>query len=98
VIETTGPRKGQSPYALVPLRPSVSVTAACRSCGVYPARDERMVFDAHDRAYAAFKGGCQRGIYYNMKAAAETIRVARSGSTIAFRLRGGAGRTVASGV
>jgi hypothetical protein len=31
-----------------------------------------MVFDAHDRAFALFKGACQRGIYDNMKTAVET--------------------------
>ena len=25
-----------------------------------------MVFDAHDRAFALFKGACQRGIYDNL--------------------------------
>jgi hypothetical protein len=28
-----------------------------------------MVFDAHDRAFALFKGTCGRGIYDNMKTA-----------------------------
>jgi hypothetical protein len=32
-----------------------------------------MVFDAHDRAFAFFKGTCTRGIYDNMKTAVETI-------------------------
>jgi transposase len=32
-----------------------------------------MVFDAHDRAFALFKGTCVRGIYDNMKTAVETI-------------------------
>jgi hypothetical protein len=32
-----------------------------------------MVFDAHDRAFAFFKGACTRGIYDNMKTAVETI-------------------------
>ena len=30
-------------------------------------------FDAHDRAFAFFKGACTRGIYGNMKTAVETI-------------------------
>jgi hypothetical protein len=34
-----------------------------------------MVFDAHDRAFAFFKGACTRGIYDNMKTAVETILV-----------------------
>jgi transposase len=32
-----------------------------------------MVFDAHDRAFAFFKGACTRGIYDNMKTAVETV-------------------------
>jgi hypothetical protein len=35
------------------------------------------VFDAHDRAFAFFKGACRRGIYDNMKTAVETIFVGR---------------------
>jgi hypothetical protein len=33
-----------------------------------------MVFDAHDRAFALFKGTCSRCIYDNTKTAVETIR------------------------
>jgi transposase len=36
-----------------------------------------MVFDAHDRAFAFFKGTCQRGIYDNMKTAVETIFIGK---------------------
>ena len=36
-----------------------------------------MVFDAHDRAFALFKGICSRGIYDNMKTAVETIFVGK---------------------
>ena len=36
-----------------------------------------MVFDAHDRAFAFFKGACTRGIYDNMKTAVEMIFVGR---------------------
>jgi hypothetical protein len=36
------------------------------------------VFDAHDRAFALFKGACQRGIYDNMKTAVETIFVGKA--------------------
>jgi transposase len=32
-----------------------------------------MVFDAHDRAFAFFKGTCTRGIYDNMKTAVEAV-------------------------
>ena len=34
---------------------------------------QEMVFDAHDRAFALFKGTCGRGIYDNMKTAVETV-------------------------
>src|SRR5438477_78494 len=43
----------------------------------YPRETQEMVFDAHDRAFAFFKGACQRGIYDNMKTAVETIRVGK---------------------
>ncbi|GAU80568.1 mobile element protein [Bosea sp. BIWAKO-01] len=36
-----------------------------------------MVFGAHDRAFAFFKGACTRGIYDNMKTAVETIFVGK---------------------
>jgi hypothetical protein len=36
-----------------------------------------MVFDAHDRNFAFFKGACTRGIYDNMKTAVETIFVGK---------------------
>src|SRR6187399_761152 len=39
----------------------------------YPRETQEMVFDAHDRAFALFKGACGRGIYDNMKTAVETI-------------------------
>jgi transposase len=32
----------------------------------YPRETQEMVFDAHDRAFALFKGACQRGIYDNL--------------------------------
>jgi transposase len=31
----------------------------------YPRETQEMVFDAHDQAFALFKGACRRGIYYN---------------------------------
>ena len=40
---------------------------------VYPRETQEMVFDAHDRAFAFFKGACTRGIYDNMKTAVETV-------------------------
>jgi len=33
----------------------------------YPCETQEMVFDAHNRAFAFFKGTCTRGIYDNMK-------------------------------
>jgi hypothetical protein len=33
----------------------------------YPRESQEMVFDAHDRAFAFFRGTCTRGIYDNMK-------------------------------
>jgi transposase len=36
-----------------------------------------MVFDAHERAFAFFKGACTRGIYDNMKTAVETVFVGK---------------------
>ena len=44
---------------------------------VYPRETQEMVFDAHDRAFALFKGACQRGIYDNMKTAVETIFIGK---------------------
>src|SRR6476661_1535795 len=43
----------------------------------YPRETQEMVFDAHDRAFAFFKGACQRGIYDNLKTAVDTIFVGR---------------------
>jgi transposase len=42
-----------------------------------PRETQEMVFDAHDRAFALFKGTCERGIYDNMKTAVETIFVGK---------------------
>jgi transposase len=39
----------------------------------YPRETQEMVFDAHGRAFAFFKGACSRGVYDNMKTAVETI-------------------------
>jgi hypothetical protein len=39
----------------------------------YMRESQEMVFDAHDRAFAFFKGTCTRGIYDNMKTAVEAI-------------------------
>lgn len=43
----------------------------------YPRETQEMVFDAHERAFAFFKGACRRGIYDNMKTAVETIFVGK---------------------
>jgi len=43
----------------------------------YPRESQEMVFDAHDRAFALFKGACARGIYDNMKTAVETVFVGK---------------------
>jgi transposase len=43
----------------------------------YPRETQEMVFDAHTRAFAFFKGACTRGIYDNMKTAVETVFVGR---------------------
>ena len=43
----------------------------------YPRESQEMVFDAHDRAFAFFKGACTRGIYDNMKTAVEAVCVGK---------------------
>ena len=43
----------------------------------YPRESQEMVFDAHDRAFAFFKGACTRGIYDNMKTAVDAILVGK---------------------
>ena len=43
----------------------------------YPRETQEMVFDAHDRAFAFFKGACTRGIYDNMKTAVEAMLVGK---------------------
>jgi transposase len=43
----------------------------------YPRETQEMVFDAHERAFAFFKGACRRGIYDNMKTAVDTIFVGK---------------------
>ncbi|MCK8787864.1 IS21 family transposase [Roseomonas sp. NAR14] len=46
----------------------------------YPRETQEMVFDAHDRAFAFFRGACTRGIYDNMKTAVDAILVGRDRS------------------
>jgi transposase len=43
----------------------------------YPRETQEMVFDAHDRAFAFFRGACRRGIYDNMKTAVDAVFVGR---------------------
>ena len=43
----------------------------------YPRETQEMVFDAHNRAFAFFKGNCTRGIYDNMKTAVETVFIGK---------------------
>ena len=50
----------------------------------YPRETQEMVFDAHDRAFAFFKGTCTRGIYDNMKTAVESVFI---GKDRAFKRR-----------
>jgi len=44
----------------------------------YPRETQEMVFDAHDRAFALFKGTCGRGIYDNMKTAVDAVFVGKN--------------------
>jgi transposase len=44
----------------------------------YPRETQEMVFDAHDRAFAFFRGTCARGIYDNMKTAVETVFIGKN--------------------
>src|ERR1700752_93354 len=46
-------------------------------CRAYPRETQEMVFDAHERAFAFFRGACQRGIYDNMKTAVDTVFVGK---------------------
>jgi transposase len=39
----------------------------------YPSQSHEMLFDAHARAFAAFGGVPQRGIYDNMKTAVDKV-------------------------
>ena len=43
----------------------------------YPRETQEMVFDAHERGFAFFKGARTRGVYDNMKTAVETIFVGK---------------------
>jgi transposase len=43
----------------------------------YPRETQEMVFDAHERAFAFFRGACTRGIHDNMKTAVDAIFVGK---------------------
>jgi transposase len=43
----------------------------------YPRETQEMVFDAHQRAFAFFRGACQRGIYDNMRTAVDAVFVGK---------------------
>jgi transposase len=43
----------------------------------YPREAQEMVLDAHEKAFAFFKGACQRGIYDNMKTAVDSVFVGK---------------------
>ena len=43
----------------------------------YPRETQEMVFDAHDRAFAFYKGTCTRGMYDSMKTAVDAIFVGK---------------------
>jgi transposase len=43
----------------------------------YLREAQEMVFDAHDKAFAFFRGACTRGIYDNMKTAVDAIYVGK---------------------
>jgi len=43
----------------------------------YPNEQLEMVLDAHDKAFSFFGGGCQKGIYDNMKTAVQKVLVGK---------------------
>ncbi len=43
----------------------------------YPRETQEMVFDAHDKAFAFFRGACQRSIYDNMRTAVDAVFAGR---------------------
>ena len=43
----------------------------------YPREAQEMVFDAHERAFAFFRGACARGIYDNMRTAVDAVFVGK---------------------
>jgi transposase len=65
----------------VPMTVKVAHVRLCHSrmmfVRAYPRETQEMVFDAHERAFAFFKGACARGVYDNMRTAVETIFVGK---------------------
>lgn len=65
----------------VPVTVKVAHVRLCHSrmlfVRAYPRETQEMVFDAHDRAFALFKGACQRGIYDNMKTVVDAVFVGK---------------------
>ncbi len=43
----------------------------------YPRETQEMVFDAHNRAFAFFRGTCTRGIYDNLKTAVDAVFIGK---------------------
>ncbi len=43
----------------------------------YPRESQEMVFDAHNRAFAFYRGACTRGVYDNMKTAVDAVFVGK---------------------
>lgn len=66
----------------VPVMVKVAHVRLCHSrmlfVRAYPRETQEMVFDAHERAFAFFKGACQRGIYDNMKTAVDAVFVGKA--------------------
>jgi transposase len=66
----------------VPVTVKVAHLRLCHSrmlfARAYPRETQEMVFDAHERAFAFFKGACQRGIYDNMKTAVDAVFVGKA--------------------
>ena len=44
----------------------------------YPRERQEMLFDAHNRAFAFYRGACARGIYDNMKTAVDAVFVGKA--------------------
>ena len=52
----------------------------------YPREGQEMVFDAHDRAFAFFRGAAKHGIYDNMRTAVDGIFVGKERAYMRRRL------------